>query len=295
MDYGSIWCSYRGSVVRGGRLGIFLVAVLSVFGHRAAVYSRGERLVASRARGGCTAMVGSFGATPRPGFSRDVSRLRASVPWNGGAGRGRIPRAGVCVREREGTRAQVLVASVVRQTGGVTMRRPPHAALLVQTRPSAYRKTNLLRELVEAGADVLCLQEIQSDAYVQHFQPHLSEKGYDGLYKAKTREGAMGKVGFHDGFPRWCARACLYPGAWSRTRVPRRATGREGFRARARRYMIRGLTPSRAGGAVAEWSAASASLLRPRGLAAVRRNSWFVWAVARRGFVAGCCGPGHPR
>ncbi|CAM9870414.1 unnamed protein product, partial [Sphacelaria rigidula] len=57
-----------------------------------------------------------------------------------------------------------------------------------------YRKTNLLRELLEAGADVLCLQEMQSDAYHQHFQPHLSEKGYDGLYKAKTREGAMGKV-----------------------------------------------------------------------------------------------------
>lgn len=61
---------------------------------------------------------------------------------------------------------------------------------------TAYRKTNLLRELLEAGADVLCLQEVQVDAYHQHFQPHLSEKGYDGLYKAKTREGAMGKVIF---------------------------------------------------------------------------------------------------
>lgn len=59
---------------------------------------------------------------------------------------------------------------------------------------AGYRKTNLLRELLEAGADVLCLQEMQSDAYHQHFQPQLSEKGYDGLYKAKTREGAMGKV-----------------------------------------------------------------------------------------------------
>lgn len=59
---------------------------------------------------------------------------------------------------------------------------------------TGYRKTNLLRELLEAGADVLCLQEMQSDAYHQHFQPHLSEKGYDGLYKAKTRDGAMGKV-----------------------------------------------------------------------------------------------------
>lgn len=69
---------------------------------------------------------------------------------------------------------------------------------------TGYRKTNLLRELLEAGADVLCLQEVQSDAYQQFFQPHLSEKGYDGLYKAKTREGAMGKVGLFwvDGRPR---------------------------------------------------------------------------------------------
>ncbi|CAN0096668.1 unnamed protein product [Pylaiella littoralis] len=58
----------------------------------------------------------------------------------------------------------------------------------------AYRKTNLLRELLEAGADVLCLQEVQSDAYQQFFQPNLAGKGYDGMYKAKTREGAMGKV-----------------------------------------------------------------------------------------------------
>lgn len=41
---------------------------------------------------------------------------------------------------------------------------------------------------------MLCLQEVQSDAYQQFFQPSLGEKGYDGLYKAKTREGAMGKV-----------------------------------------------------------------------------------------------------
>lgn len=69
---------------------------------------------------------------------------------------------------------------------------PPNSASRAAL--TGYRKTNLLRELLEAGADVLCLQEVQSDAYQQFFQPHLSEKGYDGLYKAKTREGAMGKV-----------------------------------------------------------------------------------------------------
>lgn len=62
----------------------------------------------------------------------------------------------------------------------------------------------MLRELLEAGADVLCLQEVQSDAYQQFFQPSLSEKGYDGLYKAKTREGAMGKVSSV-----WKKRGCM--------------------------------------------------------------------------------------
>ncbi|CAN0242487.1 unnamed protein product, partial [Phaeothamnion confervicola] len=61
-----------------------------------------------------------------------------------------------------------------------------------------YRKNNLLRELAEAKADILCLQEVQADAYASHFQPQLAERGYDGLYKSKTRE-SMGLVGQVDG------------------------------------------------------------------------------------------------
>ena len=55
---------------------------------------------------------------------------------------------------------------------------------------------NLLREISEIGADILFLQEVQADHYEQHIAPVLTEKGYEGIYKNKTREamGAQGKV-----------------------------------------------------------------------------------------------------
>jgi len=50
--------------------------------------------------------------------------------------------------------------------------------------------------MAEIGADVLFLQEVQADHYEQHIAPALTEKGYEGIYKNKTREamGAQGKV-----------------------------------------------------------------------------------------------------
>jgi len=59
-----------------------------------------------------------------------------------------------------------------------------------------YRKHNLLRELLESSADILCLQEVQADHYEHHLFRPLQEAGYDGLYKPKTREcmGMLGKV-----------------------------------------------------------------------------------------------------
>jgi CCR4-NOT transcription complex subunit 6 len=59
-----------------------------------------------------------------------------------------------------------------------------------------YRKHNLLRELLESSADILCLQEVQADHYEQHLIRPLQEAGYDGLYKPKTRDcmGILGKV-----------------------------------------------------------------------------------------------------
>ena len=49
-----------------------------------------------------------------------------------------------------------------------------------------YRKRNLLAELLSSGADVLCLQEVQSDHYADFLQPELHAAGYNGIYKRKV-------------------------------------------------------------------------------------------------------------
>jgi CCR4-NOT transcription complex subunit 6 len=61
-----------------------------------------------------------------------------------------------------------------------------------------YRRLNLVREIVQYDADILCLQECQADHYEEHFFPHFTRLGYSGVYKAKTRE-AMGRRGKIDG------------------------------------------------------------------------------------------------
>ncbi|KAG2494655.1 hypothetical protein HYH03_007171 [Edaphochlamys debaryana] len=51
-----------------------------------------------------------------------------------------------------------------------------------------YRKRNLLRELLSHKADILCLQEVQSDHYVDFWAPELQRAGYVAIYKKKTTE-----------------------------------------------------------------------------------------------------------
>lgn len=51
-----------------------------------------------------------------------------------------------------------------------------------------YRKRNLLREIVSYKADILCLQEVQSDAYIDFWAPELQRAGYVAIYKKKTTE-----------------------------------------------------------------------------------------------------------
>jgi len=53
-----------------------------------------------------------------------------------------------------------------------------------------YRKHNLLREIFDLGADIICLQEVQNDHFDDFFFPALQEEGYDGIFKAKTRFAA---------------------------------------------------------------------------------------------------------
>ncbi|XP_039007724.1 carbon catabolite repressor protein 4 homolog 1-like [Hibiscus syriacus] len=52
----------------------------------------------------------------------------------------------------------------------------------------AYRRQNLLREIVGYRADIVCVQEVQSDHFDVFFAPELDKHGYQALYKRKTNE-----------------------------------------------------------------------------------------------------------
>ncbi|KEH24323.1 carbon catabolite repressor-like protein [Medicago truncatula] len=62
-----------------------------------------------------------------------------------------------------------------------------------------YRRQNLLREIVGYRADIICLQEVQSDHYDEFFAPELDKHGYHGLYKRKTNEVYNGNINTIDG------------------------------------------------------------------------------------------------
>jgi CCR4-NOT transcription complex subunit 6 len=55
-----------------------------------------------------------------------------------------------------------------------------------------------MQELEEAQGDIVCLQEVQTDHYEQHLKPFMHERGFDSVYKQKSREG-MGQYGKVDG------------------------------------------------------------------------------------------------
>lgn len=61
-----------------------------------------------------------------------------------------------------------------------------------------YRRTILLQELDDLSSDIYCLQEVQADHYEKDLKVFLNERGYDGLFKQKTRE-SMGQYGKVDG------------------------------------------------------------------------------------------------
>ena len=54
--------------------------------------------------------------------------------------------------------------------------------------PWNFRRRNLLRELVNYRADVMCLQEVQADHFENFLEPELAKFNYAGLHKCKTRE-----------------------------------------------------------------------------------------------------------
>jgi CCR4-NOT transcription complex subunit 6 len=51
-----------------------------------------------------------------------------------------------------------------------------------------YRRLNLLKELLGYNADVLCLQEVQSNHFTDFLAPEMAKAGYTAIYKKKTTE-----------------------------------------------------------------------------------------------------------
>mmetsp|Transcript_1127 Transcript_1127/g.4184 ORF Transcript_1127/g.4184 Transcript_1127/m.4184 type:complete len:548 (-) Transcript_1127:374-2017(-) len=51
-----------------------------------------------------------------------------------------------------------------------------------------YRKQAILRELLAYDADILALQEVQSNHYEEFFAPELQKHGYTAVYKKKTAQ-----------------------------------------------------------------------------------------------------------
>ncbi|PKA61392.1 Carbon catabolite repressor protein 4 like 1 [Apostasia shenzhenica] len=62
-----------------------------------------------------------------------------------------------------------------------------------------YRRQNLLREIIGYHADIICLQEVQSNHFEDFFALELDKHGYQALYKKKTAEVFSGNPNSLDG------------------------------------------------------------------------------------------------
>ncbi|KAM7449063.1 CCR4-NOT transcription complex subunit 6-like [Porites harrisoni] len=54
-----------------------------------------------------------------------------------------------------------------------------------------YRKTAILKEILHYGADILSLQEIETEQFFNFFLPELQQHGYDGIFSPKSRARTM--------------------------------------------------------------------------------------------------------
>jgi CCR4-NOT transcription complex subunit 6 len=57
-----------------------------------------------------------------------------------------------------------------------------------------YRKELILSEVMDHGADLLCLQEVDIAQYEDYFMHHLTARGYEGVYWPKSRYKTMNET-----------------------------------------------------------------------------------------------------
>ena len=55
----------------------------------------------------------------------------------------------------------------------------------------SYRKQTILQEIINASADVVCLQELAGEQYADYFYPQLKQHGYEGSHYSRTRARTM--------------------------------------------------------------------------------------------------------
>jgi len=55
----------------------------------------------------------------------------------------------------------------------------------------SYRKQTILQEIINASADIVCLQEVDGEQYAEYFYTQLKQHGYEGCHYARTRSRTM--------------------------------------------------------------------------------------------------------
>uniref|UniRef100_A0A8C7P318 poly(A)-specific ribonuclease n=1 Tax=Oncorhynchus mykiss TaxID=8022 RepID=A0A8C7P318_ONCMY len=54
-----------------------------------------------------------------------------------------------------------------------------------------YRKKSIMQEIMNCNADIINLQEVETEQYYQYFLPELKEQGYEGFFSPKSRARTM--------------------------------------------------------------------------------------------------------
>lgn len=54
-----------------------------------------------------------------------------------------------------------------------------------------YRKERIIDEIRHYGADIISLQEVETDQFYHFFLPELKHEGYDGIFSPKSRAKTM--------------------------------------------------------------------------------------------------------